>query len=238
MHRQSSAERSGESLIAKAGARGKAMPTAMPSTARNSPLGRCHLIVNLEGFGRGDEERVRDLLGAGLPSFQARAKGAGTREMSERCLGLRMLAKEAGALFIVNGNIPAALELGADGIHLPSNGPSIEEARRQAPGLLVGMSCHDHGEVERAQGADWIFLSPVFSVPSKGARPLGVAGFADLAAHTRSPAYALGGVDASNAAACLDAGAAGIAAIRSLWGEGGEKLIGAVLSHERSRKAT
>jgi thiamine-phosphate pyrophosphorylase len=98
--------------------------------------------------------------------------------------------------------------------------------------MFVGMSCHDREEVARAEGADWIFLSPVFAVPSKGARPLGLEGFADLAAQSSSPAYALGGVDASNARACLEAGAAGIAAIRSLWGSGGEALIRMLAAHE------
>ena len=212
-------------MIDWAGARGK---------ARESSLGRCHLILNVEGLQPGDEARVRALLAAGLPSLQARAKGRGAREALERWAILRELTREAGAFFVVNGDIDAARTLEADGIHLPSKGPSAGELHPQMPDFLVGMSCHDRQEVARAQGADWIFLSPVFPVPSKDVRPLGIAGFADLAAQSSSPAYALGGVDASNAAACIDAGAEGIAAIRSLWGPGGEELIRALLTHERA----
>lgn len=212
-------------MIDRAGARGK---------ARGSTLGRCHLIVNVEGLQEGDETRVRALLDAGLPSLQARAKGPDAREALERWGVLREMARDAGAFFVVNGDIGAARSLDADGIHLPSKGVSLDEARLQAPEMFVGMSCHDREEVARARGADWIFLSPVFAVPSKGAHPLGLEGFADLAAQSSSPAYALGGVDASNVRACLDAGAAGIAAIRSLWGAGGETLIRMLLAHERS----
>lgn len=210
-------------MIDRSGARGK---------ARGSSLGRCHLIVNVEALQEGDEERVRALLAAGLPSLQARAKGPDARTNLERWSVLRELAREAGAFFVVNGDLYAARSLDADGIHLPSKGTTIREARARAPKLFVGMSCHDHEEVRRAEGADWIFLSPVFSVPAKNARPLGLEGFAELAARSSSPAYALGGVNASNAAACLEAGAAGIAAIRSLWGAGGEDLIRALLAHQ------
>ena len=210
-------------MIDPGGARGK---------ARGSSLGRCHLIVNVETLQAGDEARVRALLAAGLPSLQARAKGPDARANLERWSALRELAREAGAFFVVNGDLDAARSLDADGIHLPSKGTSIHQARAQAPELFVGMSCHDREEVRRAEGADWIFLSPVFSVPSKNARPLGLEGFAELASQSFSPAYALGGVNPSNAAACLEAGAAGIAAIRSLWGAGGEDLIRTVLTHE------
>jgi thiamine-phosphate diphosphorylase len=187
--------------------------------------------VNVEGLQEGDEARVRALLAAGLPSLQARAKGPNARRSLERWSILRNLARDAGAFFVVNGDLDAAHSLDADGIHLPAKGPTLREARDAAPNLSVGMSCHDREEVARAQGADWIFLAPVFSVPAKG-RSLGLEGFAKLAAASDAPAYALGGVDASNAAACFDAGAAGIAAIRSLWGNGGEALIRAVLERE------
>ncbi|HET9886638.1 MAG TPA: thiamine phosphate synthase [bacterium] len=192
-------------------------------------LGRCHLIVNVEGLQEGDETRVRALLAAGLPSLQVRAKGPDARRSLERWSILRDLARDAGAFFVVNGDIDAAKSLDADGIHLPAKGPTLHEARDATPHLSVGMSCHDREEVARAEGADWIFLAPVFSVPAKG-QPLGLAGLAKLAAESAAPAYALGGVDKSNVAACFDAGAAGIAAIRSLWGAGGEALIRSVIA--------
>jgi thiamine-phosphate pyrophosphorylase len=161
------------------------------------------------------------------------------RELVDRSVGLRTIAREAGAFFVVNGDIEAALLLDADGIHLPAaGGPSVSEARANAPGLLIGSSCHDAAEVERSRGADWIFLSPVFATPSKpDARSLGVDGFSALAALSSSPAYALGGIDAWNAVSCLRAGAAGIAAIRSLLGSRGEDLLRTTLTYDSSEIA-
>jgi thiamine-phosphate pyrophosphorylase len=92
----------------------------------------------------------------------------------------------------------------------------IQEARRfLGPGAVVGVSAHDRNEVERAValGADYVTLSPIFASRSKpGYGP--TVGLEELAAIAKAlpiPIYALGGIDASNAARCRAAGAAGVA---------------------------
>jgi thiamine-phosphate pyrophosphorylase len=55
-------------------------------------------------------------------------------------------------------------------------------------------------------------LGPVFSSPGKGP-PIGL-GVLEEAARETMPVLALGGITLENARACMDAGAAGIAAIR------------------------
>jgi thiamine-phosphate pyrophosphorylase len=81
---------------------------------------------------------------------------------------------------------------------------------------LVGRSCHDAAELDRAraEGCDWLMLSPVHATPSKpGYGPaLGPAGLAALLAGRTGPrAYALGGVRPGDVAACRAAGAHGVA---------------------------
>ncbi len=80
---------------------------------------------------------------------------------------------------------------------------------------IVGRSCHDLSEVDRAtaEGVDYLTVSPVFMTTSKPGYgpPLGLDGLAALCRRTTVPVYALGGVTAGNAAACRAAGAAGVA---------------------------
>ena len=80
---------------------------------------------------------------------------------------------------------------------------------------LIGVSAHDLDEARRAaeQGADYITLSPIFPSASKpGYGPaLGLDGLRRVAARLAIPTVALGGIDADNAAACLEAGAKGVA---------------------------
>jgi thiamine monophosphate synthase len=57
----------------------------------------------------------------------------------------------------------------------------------------------------------------VWATPSKADAdpPLGLQGLRAICVSTDLPVIAIGGVDASNAAACIEAGAAGVAVIRA-----------------------
>jgi thiamine-phosphate pyrophosphorylase len=100
---------------------------------------------------------------------------------------------------------------GAPAVHLAAADPFPVD--RPA---LVGRSCHSAAELDRAraEGCDWLMLSPVHPTPSKpGYGPaLGPAGLAALLAGRTGPrAYALGGVRPEDVAACRAAGAYGVA---------------------------
>ena len=107
----------------------------------------------------------------------------------------------------------------ADAIHLAANDPFP----RPRP-ALVGRSCHSVDELRRAraEGCDYVMLSPVFPTASKpGYGPaLGLAGLASLAA-VAPPAYALGGVRPGDVPGCLTAGARGIAVMGSIMRDPG-----------------
>jgi thiamine-phosphate pyrophosphorylase len=82
--------------------------------------------------------------------------------------------------------------------------------------LLVSVSCHSAADVARAasEGADFAFFAPVFEKQNAPlASPAGLDGLRE-ACRQKIPVLALGGITLQNARACLDAGAAGIAAIR------------------------
>jgi len=64
----------------------------------------------------------------------------------------------------------------------------------------------------KSSNADILTFGPVFSSPGKGPA-IGIAAFAQ-ACHFGKPIFALGGITWENAAACMQAGATGIAGIR------------------------
>jgi len=181
---------------------------------------------------------VRAMLAAGLPSLQLR--GAAPASAEDVAVGrmLRRASREAGASFVVNRDVRLAVELDADGVHLKADGPSPRDVRvRLPPGLAVGASCHDEAELARADGADWIFLGPVFPTASKpGGAALGLERLAALCAAAPAPVYAVGGVTAERLADCLAAGAVGVAAIRACWDDATHALVRAgTASGEKSR---
>jgi thiamine-phosphate pyrophosphorylase len=115
----------------------------------------------------------------------------------------------------VHADYNAAMTTGAAGVHLPRYG-SIATARAYLGNrATIGISAHDRNEVQQAValGADYVTLSPIFTSPSKPeyGPALGLKGLAEIARSMPIPILALGGIDATNAAQCRAAGAAGVA---------------------------
>ncbi len=122
---------------------------------------------------------------------------------------LRRILTPVGGRLIVAGRDP----LGGDAVHLSAADPPTENHDQRGRGL-VGRSCHDADEVGRLTIEDYLTVSPVFASASKPGYgpPLGVDGLATLCRLTDRPVLALGGVETPDrAAACIAAGAAGVA---------------------------
>jgi thiamine-phosphate pyrophosphorylase len=132
------------------------------------------------------------------------------------------IAAPHGAKVLMSGDVAAAIEAGAAGVHLPRDGDPRAARARLGPAALIGVSAHDLGEAERAAaaGADYATLSPIFASPSKpGYGPaLGLEGLSDAAAAAGLPVLALGGITAERARDCLAAGAAGVAVMGEVMG--------------------
>jgi len=153
-------------------------------------------------------------------AVQVRAPGASGRELLAQVRAIQGSVRDCGQLLLVNDRIDVALAAGADGVHLPSAGIPPADARRLlGEGRLVGVSCHSSLDVARALagGADFATFGPIFDTPSKRAHgaPVGTEKLTE-AARLGLPLLGLGGVDLSNAAAVVDAGASGLAAVR-VW---------------------
>jgi thiamine-phosphate pyrophosphorylase len=159
------------------------------------------------------EARLAEALTAGLDYVQIRDKELPGRELFERCRKAGSLPRTARLL--VNDRLDMALACGLDGVHLPADRPPPERYRAASERpLVIGVSCHTSEEVRRAagEGADFVVLGPVYASPGKGP-PVGLRAL-EQAARESVPVLALGGITLENAPACLQAGAAGIAAIR------------------------
>jgi len=157
----------------------------------------------------GDLEMARVAVAAGATVVQLRVK-ASTGEIVARGAGLR----ELGVTFVVNDDVEAALALGADGVHLGQGDPGAERAR--GAGLLLGRSVATLREALAAD-ADYLGAGPVWATPTKtdAAPPTGLDGLRAICAATAAPVIAIGGIDATNAARCIRAGAAGVAVARA-----------------------
>jgi thiamine-phosphate pyrophosphorylase len=167
---------------------------------------RLHVLVE-------DLETARAAVAGGATVVQLRLKGAPTELVIERGRPFRALP----VTFVVNDDVEAAIALAADGVHLGQTDEGAELAL--AAGLMLGLSASSVEEAVEAErrGAAYIGAGPVWATPSKedAAPPIGLDGLAAVCAAVRVPVVAIGSVDASNAADCIRAGAAGVAVIRA-----------------------
>ena len=157
--------------------------------------------------------REKDLLGKDCSSL--------TKEALRRAA---ITNKNMSTRILVNDRWDVALAERASGVHLGENSlPLAEvsrmfESRGERKDFLVGVSCHSLEAARAAAngGADYLFFGPVFSTPSKAVfgAPQGLGRLAEVCNAVAIPVLAIGGIALANAAECLAAGAAGIAAIR------------------------
>ncbi|MGH9229299.1 MAG: thiamine phosphate synthase [Acidimicrobiales bacterium] len=163
-------------------------------------------------------EVVAAVVAAGAPTIVLREKDLPPAHRHSLAVNLRAVTAAARAALIVAGDVALALAVGADGVHLAADDPWPDDS---PAALRVGRSCHAPGELVAAATrgmADYATFSPVFATTSKpGYGPaLGIDGLAAgcrAVAEVASPpaVYALGGIGPAQAAACLAAGAAGVA---------------------------
>ena len=170
---------------------------------------KLHVLVD-------DLETARLAVEGGATVVQWRLKDAPRVDVVERGRATRSLCARHGVTFVVNDDVEAALMLGADGVHLGRNDEGA--ARAKDHGLLLGLSATSLEEARAAAGqADYVGAGPVWETPSKAdADPaIGLDGLREICRAITIPVVAIGGIDASNAAECIHAGAAGVAVIRA-----------------------
>jgi thiamine-phosphate pyrophosphorylase len=172
------------------------------------------LLLITDGYDQATARRVASALGAlapGAAAVQLRAKGLSGRALYEAAAALVGVVRQFAAPLFVNDRIDVALAVGADGVHLPARGLPLKAARRVSGALVLGASTHSLAEAVMAarSGADYVTFGPVFPTASKAAfgPPVGVAALAEVVQRVTVPVFALGGVDAASAPACLAVGA-------------------------------
>jgi thiamine-phosphate pyrophosphorylase len=171
---------------------------------------KLHVIVD-------DLEVARRAAEGGASVIQLRLKGTPTEDVVDRGTAFKLLCEEFNLTFVVNDDVQAALALLADGVHLGRHDEGLELALEA--GLMVGRSASSPEEANRAEqdGAAYIGAGPVWATPSKpdADPPIGLEGLGAISAAVSIPVIAIGGVDASNAGDCIEAGAFGVAVVRA-----------------------
>ncbi|MGH2952544.1 MAG: thiamine phosphate synthase [Solirubrobacterales bacterium] len=187
--------------------------------------GRLYFVCDARPGGTDPKPLLDAALRGGVDVIQLRDKELGDEELVEAAATFRAAADEHGALFILNDRPDLVLACDADGVHVGQDDVPVAEARRAAgPGAVIGLSTHTAEELDRAAGEtgderpDQISVGPVWETPTKAGR---AATGLELIEHAALAAgdltwFAIGGIDGSNVAEVVAAGARRIVVVRAI----------------------
>ena len=180
-----------------------------------------------------DGRRLADMAAAavsgGCTLFQYREKDIADARAALARIRTIHAALAGRAPLLVNDRVDLALAAGCEGVHLGQSDLHPADARRLlGEGAIVGLTLKTGAQADELYRlpVDYACIGGVFSTASKDNPdpPVGLDGFARIAFRARLargsavPVGAIAGIDASNAAAVIAAGADGIAVISALFG--------------------
>lgn len=187
-------------------------PDPLPAASPNPLAGaRLYLITGARpDLAKLLEAAVR----GGVDAVQLREKALPDRELLRVLAEAREVTTALGVPLVVNDRPDLAVLAGADAVHVGHDDLPVEEARRF--GLAVGQSTHAPAEID-ASTADYLGVGPVHATPTKQGRPaVGLELVRYAATNAKAPWFAIGGIDAANAADVVAAGATRIAVVRAI----------------------
>jgi thiamine-phosphate pyrophosphorylase len=157
-------------------------------------------------------ESARRCIDTGVDYIQIREKDLPAAALLELAVRIRDLAAGTATRLLVNDRLDVAIAARIDGVHLPAYGLPAVQVRPRV--RILGVSTHSVAEAiaaEQAQ-ADFIVFGPIFETPGKQA--VGLEALRSVTAAVHIPVLAIGGITHANSKHVVEAGAAGVAAIR------------------------
>ncbi len=166
--------------------------------------------------------KIKGALRGGVDIVQLRSKSLSDLELLKLGKEIRKLTLKFKKLFIVNDRIDLALAVEADGVHLGQNDLPIKTARQMIGrrDVIIGCSTHSLKQAMQAEreGADYIGFGPIFETPTKPTyQPLGLDMIRQVMKQVRIPVVCIGGINRSNIAEVIGAGAEKIAVVRAIF---------------------
>lgn len=188
-----------------------ATASSSPAPLRAASPARLYLVTPV----RADlEARLEAAVRGGVDMVQVREKGLPDGELLRALERARAVTRRLGVPLVVNDRPDLAALCEADYVHLGQDDLPVDAARRF--GMRVGLSTHAPEEIDRAE-ADYVGVGPVFATPTKEGRPpVGLELVSYAAERARQPWFAIGGIDGTNVADVVAAGARNVAVVRAI----------------------
>lgn len=170
----------------------------------------------------GYETCAKAAVRCGLRYVQLRMKNISRARILAEARTLRAITAGTATRFILNDDVELAWAADADGVHLGQSDMPLQKARKlwNTPGKIFGLSTHNETQADAAVALepDYIGVGPIFPTPTKAiADPaLGLERAGKIIRNSPLTCVALGGLDETNLADIVKAGAVNFCAVRAI----------------------
>jgi thiamine-phosphate diphosphorylase len=172
--------------------------------------------------GRHPVQIARQAIDGGASVVQWRDKLRDKGDQLADASAIEGVCRSAGVLFIVNDHADLTLAVGAAGVHVGPHDLPVERVRSiVGDAMIIGASTNNAREALTAQqdGADYVAVGAIFPTGTKGdTRPANLDRIREVKSAVRLPVVAIGGINASNIASVIEAGADAAAVISAVCG--------------------
>jgi thiamine-phosphate pyrophosphorylase len=184
------------------------------------------LIDPQRANGRDLAQLARLVADGGATLIQLRDKTGSTRQLIEEARAIRAALTGTGVPFLVNDRVDVALAAKANGVHIGWDDIAPADARLLlGSSAIIGLSIKTLQQAQDAplEHLNYVCIGGVYETISKDNPdpPIGADGLRAIVAAIRKrapqmPVGAIAGIDESNAASTIAAGADGVAVISAL----------------------
>lgn len=175
---------------------------------------------------------LQRMLPLGVKLVQLRVKDQPDQIVAQQIAQARDLCREYGATLVINDYWQAAIDAGCDWVHLGQedlDDADIPAIRRA--GIKLGLSTHDHEELDRALALapDYVALGPVYPTKLKQMKwhQQGLEKLSEWKGLVGDiPLVAIGGMSVERAAGAFEAGADIVSAVTDItWNDAPENRL-------------
>ncbi len=185
-------------------------------------LGLYVITASIPELGRDHYDVAAAAVEGGATAIQLRIKRRSMGQALKIAYAIHELTQEAGIPLFINDHVGIAMASKAEGLHIGPDDISLQSARRML-GRSAVLGRSTAGKLEEVvkvekEGAGYIAVGPVYQTTTKrtGKDPLGPEALGKVKALVKIPVVAIGGINAGNLGACIEAGADGVAVISAV----------------------
>lgn len=172
---------------------------------------------------RGFFEEAENALRGGVTILQLREKNLSTEELTEKAKKLKAVCRKYNVPLIVNDDVQAAIDSGADGVHVGADDMNVSEIRRLAgDNFIIGATAKTPEQAVNAQnsGADYLGCGAMFTSSTKqNAKPMTIETLKQITSAVTIPVVAIGGLTYENIDIIKGSGVSGAAVVSAVFAE-------------------